>query len=220
MRILIVEDEIDLAQAILANLKRTYIVDVATTGENACFKANTNNYDLIILDLGLPDINGLKVCQELRADQVTTPILILSGYSQIPDKICGFDSGADDYLSKPFSLLELEAHIRALLRREKQLCFKQITINNLCLNLSAKTVSYQHQTIKLNHKEFMLLELLMRHPRQIVNKSMIIDHVWEQTAEICTNTVEVHINRLRKKIDKRFKLNLIKTVYGMGYRFG
>lgn len=218
MRILVIEDERKLAQAIKENIKKHYIVDLSFNGESGFYQATINDYDLIILDVGLPDINGFDVCKKIRSEDISSPILILTAYDEVKYKIKGLDIGADDYLTKPFSLSELKARIRALLRRKKQILKNNLQIKNVRINLINKTVSYKKQLILLNRKEYMLLEFLMRHKNQVVTRSMIIDHIWDQPTNLLTNTVEVHVNRLRNKIDKIFNIKFIKTIYRLGYK--
>ncbi len=223
MRILVIEDEHRIATTIKKGLEQeNYAVDVCFDGESGFDLAATEDYDLIILDLLLPKLNGLVLCQRLRQQKIHTPILILTAKDQIEDKINGLDSGADDYLTKPFAFTELLARIRALIRRPKTLLNNILTVHDLQLNRQTFTVQRAGRKIKLTSKEFALLEYLMRHPHQILTKEQIINHVWDYDADILPNTVEVYIKNLRNKIDKPFKNqpSLIKTVHGFGYQIG
>jgi DNA-binding response OmpR family regulator len=221
MRILVVEDEHLIANSIKKGLEQEkYAADVAYTGDDGFDLAATEDYDLVILDLLLPGINGIKICQMLRAKQVHTPILMLTARGQVQDKIEGLDSGADDYLTKPFSFEELLARIRALIRRPKETLDMVLTVGDLQLGTKSFEVKRHGQPIKLSGKEFSLLEYLMRHPNQILTKEQIINHVWDYEADVLPNTVEVYMRNLRNKIDIPFRdlKPLIQTVRGFGYK--
>jgi len=223
MRILVVEDEHRIANTIKKGLEQErYAVDVAYTGDEGFDLASTEDYDVIILDLMLPVMNGLTICKELRKKQVHTPILILTAKGQIDDKVTGLDSGADDYLTKPFSFEELLARTRALSRRPQKAINSVLTIEDLKLDPQQYSLERSGQSIQLSNKEFSLLEYLMRHPKKILTKKQIISHVWDYEADVLPNTVEVYIRNLRNKIDEPFKnsKNLIKTVRGFGYKIG
>lgn len=223
MKILVVEDE----HRIAANLKKgleqeKYVVDVAHTGTDGFELAISEDYDLLILDLMLPEMDGVTVCQKLRSQQVHTPIMMLTAKSQIQDKVSGLDIGADDYVTKPFSFEELLARIRALTRRPKVALESLLTVEDLQLDPVQFRVSRDQTTIHLTSREFSLLEYLMRHAQQIVSKQQIISHVWDYDADILFNTVEVYIRNLRQKIDQPFPQSpkLIQTVRGFGYKMG
>jgi DNA-binding response OmpR family regulator len=221
MRLLVVEDEHLIANSIKKGLEQEkYAVDVAFDGTDGFDLASSEDYDLIILDLLLPGMDGIKVCKELRAKQIHTPILMLTAKGQIRDKIEGLDSGADDYLTKPFSFEELLARIRALVRRPKETLNTVLTVGDLHLDTKSFEVKRQNQMIKLSSKEFSLLEYLMRHANQILTKEQIISHVWDYEADVLPNTVEVNMRNLRNKIDFPFKKvkPLIQTVRGFGYK--
>lgn len=223
MRILIVEDEHRIANSIKKGLQQEkYAVDLAYSGTDGFDLASTEDYDLILLDLMLPGMDGLEICTELRRKQIHTPILILTAKGQIDDKIRGLDSGADDYLTKPFSFEELLARIRALTRRPLNSLDNILTIGDLTLNIQTFEVKRQNISITLSNKEFSLLEYLMRHPHQIIKKEQIIDHVWDYESNILPNTVEVYIKKLRQKLDQPFpkQEHLIYTVRGFGYKIG
>jgi DNA-binding response OmpR family regulator len=221
MRLLVVEDEHLIANSIKKGLEQEkYAVDVAYTGNDGFDLASSEDYDLIILDLLLPGMDGIKICRELRAKQIHTPILMLTAKGQIQDKIEGLDSGADDYLTKPFSFEELLARIRALARRPKETLNLLLLVGDLQLDTKSFEVKRRDQVIKLSSKEFSLLEYLMRHANQILTKEQIINHVWDYEADVLPNTVEVNMRNLRNKIDLPFnKLKpLIQTVRGFGYK--
>lgn len=223
MRILVIEDEHRIANTIKQGLEQErYAVDVAYDGMKGFDLASTEDYDLLILDLMLPGMDGLSVCRELRKKQIHTPILILTARGQIQDKVGGLDTGADDYLTKPFSFEELLARVRALSRRPKKSLSSVLTVGDLELDPKSYTVIRNGQKINLSSKEFALLECLMRNAGKIMTKEQIITHVWNYDADILPNTIEVYIRNLRNKIDKPFikKLPLIQTVRGFGYKIG
>lgn len=222
MRILVVEDEHRIAASIKKGLElEHYTVDLAHTGDDGYDLAQDGDFDLLILDLMLPGIDGLEICRRLRNNNIHTPILILTARDQIRDKVTGLDTGADDYLTKPFSFEELLARIRALGRRPKTTLNSEILISgSLTLDIQKFTVSRDNTNINLSAKEFALLEYLLRHPGQILTKDQIITHVWNYDSDILPNTVEVYIRNLRRKIDLPFKNQkpLIHTVRGFGYK--
>jgi two-component system, OmpR family, response regulator len=224
MRILVVEDEHKIANSIKKGLEQeNYAVDVAYDGETGYDLAFCEEYDLILLDLMLPDMSGIEICSKLRKNNNHTPILILTAKGQISDKVEGLDSGADDYLTKPFSFEELLARIRALVRRPKDTVInQQITIADLTLDSKHFTVNRSGVEIKLSSKEFSLLEYLMRNAAKIVTKDQIIEHVWDYESDILPNTIEVYIKNLRNKIDSPFTNStpLIHTIRGFGYKLG
>ena len=223
MRILIVEDEHRIAQNIKKGLEQElYAADIAYTGTDGYDMAAVEDYDLIILDVMLPGMNGFEVCEKLRKVKIHTPILMLTAKSQIQDKIAGLNLGADDYLSKPFSFEELLARIRALTRRPKKTLGIKLNVDDLYLDPQKYEITREGKKIALSNKEFALLEYLMRNSDTILTKDQIISHVWNYDADILPNTVEVYIRNLRKKIDLPFKNKnpLIKTVRGFGYRIG
>lgn len=223
MRVLVVEDEHRIANSIKKGLEQErYAVDVTFNGSDGFDLASTEDYDVIILDLLLPGMDGLEVCRKLREEGKHTPILILTAKGQIQDKVTGLDSGADDYLIKPFSFEELLARVRALIRRPKNSLPTVLTVGDLQLNTQNFEVKRGKQKIQLSSKEFTLLEYLMRHARQTLTKEQIISHVWDYDADILPNTVEVYIRNLRRKIDLPFKdkKTLLYTVRGFGYKIG
>ena len=219
MRILVVEDEHRIANSIKKGLEQErYAVDLAYTGSEGYDLASTEDYDLIILDLLLPQMDGITICRVLRKNKIHIPILMLTAKGQIQDKVNGLDSGADDYLTKPFSFEELLARTRALIRRPKNLPAEIFKIGNLELNAKLFEVKRSGKVVRLTAKEFALLEYLMRNTNKLLKKDQIIAHVWDYEADILPNTVEVYIRNLRNKIDKPFKKSLIKTVRGFGYK--
>lgn len=220
MRVLIVEDEHKIGSSIKKGLEQEYYaVDLAFEGKRGYDLASTEDYDLIILDLMLPGLNGIEICQKLRAENINTPILILTAKDQVADKVIGLDAGADDYLPKPFAFEELLARIRALIRRPKKSSGTTLIFEDLSLNTLSFQVKRSEKTINLSSREYAVLEYLLRHPNQILTKDQIINHVWNYDADVLPNTVEVYIGYLRNKIDKPFSgKNLIKTIRGFGYK--
>lgn len=215
MRILVVEDEHRVANTIKKGLEQErYAVDVAYDGDTGYDLAATEDYDLIILDLMLPGMDGLTICKKLRGQKIHTPVLILTARSQIEDKVAGLDTGADDYLTKPFSFEELLARIRALIRRPKVTVNNILTVKNLTMDPEKFQVEIDKKEISLSSKEFALLEYLMRNPGKILTREQITAHVWNYDADILPNTVEVYMKKLRKKIGN----SVIETVRGFGYR--
>ncbi|MCL5411657.1 MAG: response regulator transcription factor [Patescibacteria group bacterium] len=218
MRILIIEDEKETALTIKEGLKKEYVVEISSEGEEGEYLALHNVYDFYIIDLNLPDKNGVEICRSIRGKEITTPILILTGEDDVSQKVAALDIGADDYLTKPFSFDELKARIRALLRRKSNLDGNVLNVGNLTLDLEKRTVKRENYEIQLRPKEFALLEYMMRNQGRVVTRSMILDHAWESTTESFYNTVDVHIKYLRDRIDRNFDKKLIKTVYGSGYK--
>ncbi|MBI5127373.1 response regulator transcription factor [Candidatus Roizmanbacteria bacterium] len=219
MRILVVEDEHRIANLIKKGLEQeSYAVDVAYNGDDGYDLASTEEYDTIILDLMLPGLDGIKITENLRKEKIHTPILILTAKGQIQDKVKGLDSGADDYLTKPFSFEELLARVRALMRRPKTAVTENLVASDLTLNSKTFEVKRGGKSIELSSKEFSLLEYLMRNKSRILTKDQIISHVWDYDADILPNTIEVYIKNLRNKVDVGFKKKLINTVRGFGYK--
>lgn len=223
MKILIVEDEHKIANLIKQGLEQEhFVVDVAYDGTSGYDLASGEYYDLIILDRLLPGIDGLTICKKLREQGNHTSIIMLTAKGQIADKVEGLNSGADDYLTKPFAFEELLARIKALSRRPKDTVQTQLKLEDLSLDVDTYEVKRAGKLIKLSAKEFSLLECLMRHPNKTLTKKQIINYVWSYDANILPNTVEVFIGYLRNKIDKPFPENigLIHTVRGFGYKIG
>jgi DNA-binding response OmpR family regulator len=223
MRILIIEDEKKLADSIKKGLEQeSYAVDTAYEGSDGFGLAVTCDYDLIILDLMLPGMDGMEICRKLREKNIDTPIIMLTARGQIKDRVEGLNSGSDDYLVKPFAFEELLARIKALSRRPKSSTGMVLSVNDLKLNTLTYEVTRCGKEIRLSKKEYALLEFLMRNKGKILTKKQIIDHVWDYDADILPNTVEVYVGYLRDKIDRSFKNNkpLITTIRGFGYRLG
>ena len=218
MRILLVEDEPRMANVIAKGLREhSYAVDVVEDGEAALYQTSINDYDLILLDVLLPQRDGFEVCRELRSREYETPILMLTARATIDDRVTGFDAGADDYLTKPFSFRELLARIRALLRRDTHLRPDVFQIEDLIVDSASHRVSRGNQVIQLTAKEYALLEYLARHGGQLVSRADIAAHVWDDSFDPFSNTIEVYMNRLRKKIDESHAKKLLHTRRGEGY---
>lgn len=221
MRILLVEDEPRIASAIKKGLEHErFAVDVVYNGLDGFDMASTEEYDAIVLDLMIPGMDGLSVCTALRSQKITTPVLMLTAKGQIQDKVTGLNSGADDYLTKPFAFEELLARLRALIRRPSQLHQTVLSVGHVTVDTTQFTVTRDGTPVQLSAKEFALLEYLIRHSGSILTKDQIISHVWNYDADILPNTVEVYIRNLRKKIDNPFpQFNpVIHTVRGFGYK--
>jgi two-component system, OmpR family, copper resistance phosphate regulon response regulator CusR len=221
MRILAVEDEDAIAAFLCQGLSEVgYAVDLARDGAEALEWIAIATYDVIVLDILLPEIDGLAVCAELRRRGVQTPVLMLTARDTIEDRVAGLDSGADDYLVKPFAFAELLARIRALLRREPALKGTVLQIADLTLDTISHEVRRNGQAIALTIKEYSLLEFLMRHPNQTLTRTMIAEHVWDYEFDNLTNIIDVHIFALRRKLDDGHPTKLLHTVRGVGYRLG
>src|SRR3990172_5923727 len=221
MRILVVEDEHRIANSIKKGLEQErYAVDVAYTGTDGFDLASTEDYDGIILDVLLPEMNGIEICKELRKNKIHVPILMLTAKGQTQDKVEGLDAGADDYMTKPFSFDELLARVRAITRRQGTILNTILSVEDLSLDNKQYLVKRGKNIIKLSSKEFSLLEYLINHKNTIVTKDQIISHVWDYDADILPNTIEVYIKNLINKIYKPFtnKKPLIHTVRGFGYK--
>ncbi|MDD5136345.1 MAG: response regulator transcription factor [Candidatus Omnitrophica bacterium] len=219
MRILVIEDERKIADFIKRGLKEEgYAVDASYDGENGLFLAKTNTYDLILLDLMLPKVDGITVCKRLREEKITSPIIMLTAKDAVKDKVTGLDAGADDYLTKPFAFEELLARIRAILRKKtEQEQATKLQVADLLLDLTTHKVMRAGKDIELTSKEFALLEYLMRNTGKVVTRTMISEHVWDIDFDTFTNVIDVYINYLRNKIDSGAKKKLIQTVRGRGY---
>jgi heavy metal response regulator len=218
MKILIAEDEKKVAHFVKKGLQEEgYAVDVASNGEDGLTLATETPYDLIILDIYMPKLDGLTVLRRLREEKVRTPVLLLTVRAAIEDKVLGLDSGADDYLTKPFVFQELLARVRALLRRQVEIGTNVLKVGDLSLDPVRRTVTRGTQRIELTLKEFSLLEYFMRHPGRVLTRTMIIEHVWNYDFDNETNVVDVYVNYLRRKIDAGHEPKLIHTVRGVGY---
>jgi DNA-binding response OmpR family regulator len=220
MRILIVEDEKKMASFLERGLKEErYTVDIAYDGEKGWEYAMTNDYDLLILDWMLPKMSGVELCNKFRKEGKITPVLILTAKDSVEDKIKGLDQGADDYLTKPFSFEELLARIRALFRRPPNITDKTVLqCANLKLDLIRRQAWVGEQEISFSQKEFALLEFLMRHAGEVVSRTAIAEHVWDLHFDPMSNTIDVYINFLRKKIGETSSKSKIETIRGTGYR--
>ena len=221
MRILVVEDERRIAQNLKRGLEQEgYAVDVAHDGEEGYDLASTEAYDTIILDLMLPGVDGLTICKSLREDKNHTPILMLTAKTLTDDRVTGLDTGADDYLPKPFEFTELLARVRALLRRPKRVQNPMLQAGSLTLDPAKLNATFQKKPLNLSRREFTLLEYFMRNQGQILSKDQIIDHVWNFDADVLPNTVEVYVKHLRTKMQKidPSHSTKIETVRGFGYR--
>lgn len=221
MRILVVEDEHIIANSIKKGLEQeSYAVDVSYDGENGYDMASSEDYDVIILDLMLPKMDGLTVCKKLREENIHTPILILTAKGTVDNKVEGLNTGADDYLPKPFAFSELIARVKALSRRPKNSVDTILKADDLELDTTSYAVTRNGKKIVLSKTEYSLLEFLLRNKNKVVNKDQITNHVWNYDADILPNTIEVYVGYLRKKIDLAFpkSKSLIKTVRGFGYK--
>jgi heavy metal response regulator len=218
MRVLVVEDEKKVASFIKRGLEEeAFTVDVAFDGEEGLYLAENNPYDIILMDLMLPKKDGLEVIKELRAKDVTTPVLCLTAKDSVEDIVSGLDSGSDDYLTKPFAFSELLARVKALLRRSSKDRGAEIHFADLRLDPVTHKVWRSDQEIDLTAKEYALLEYFIRNPNQVLTRAMIAEHVWDYTFDSFTNIIDVYVNYLRKKIDRDFDKKLIHTVRGVGY---
>jgi len=218
MRILLVEDEKNMASFIKRGLEEErYVVDIAPNGEKALFLAETNPYDLIILDIMLPDTTGFSICKDLRAKKIDTFILMLTARDDVKDKVLGLEIGADDYLAKPFEFDELLARVGALLRRKRLDKNPLLKVADLELNQLTHKVRRAGKDITLTSKEYSLLEYLMLNSNQVVTRTAISEHVWNEDFDSFSNVIDVFINRLRNKVDRGFKKKLLHSMRGTGY---
>jgi DNA-binding response OmpR family regulator len=222
MRILLADDEVTFVLSLAKILRgEGYAVDVAHDGQSAYDLAIDTEYDLIVLDIGMPRMNGITVCQQLRSEAYVAPILMLTARDAKADTVLGLDSGADDYVVKPFDVDELLARMRSLLRRNDNRKSPMITIEDLQLDTSKRVAWRDGQELELSAKEFALLEFLLRYQGHVLSKQQILEHVWDGEIDPFSNVVDVYIGYLRAKIDKPFSgAPLLRTVKGMGYRIG
>jgi two-component system OmpR family response regulator len=219
MRVLVVDDEVKLAKLLQRQMRRAGIgVDVVLSGEEALERAGATEYDAIVLDLMLPGLDGIETCRRLRAADVWSPTLMLTARSEVEDRIRGLDSGADDYMSKPFSLDELLARLRALTRRGAPPRPTVLEVGDLRLDPASREAWRGDAPLSLTMREFSLLETLMRNPGRVVGRFELLEHVWDQSYEHRSNVIEVYVGYLRDKVDRPFGRRSIETVRGAGYR--
>jgi two-component system OmpR family response regulator len=219
MRILVVEDDPRLSGLLRRGLsEHGNAADVASCGEDALWMAKAHDYDAIVLDVMLPGLDGFQTCARLRADGVWTPVLMLTARDAVDDRIAGLDAGADDYLTKPFSIAELRARLRAVVRRGAVERPAVLEVGDLRLDPATQQAWRGEVEVPLSNKEFAMLELFMRRPGQIISRYQLLEHGWDMAYDNRSNVVAVHIGRLREKIDRRFGRRSIETVRGVGYR--
>jgi two-component system OmpR family response regulator len=219
MRVLLVEDKVKLATILARGLRKEGLsADIATTGEEALWMAASTPYDAVILDVMLPGIDGFETCRRLRSDAVWAPVLMLTARESINDRVAGLDSGADDYLTKPFSLRELLARLRALIRRGTAERPTVLLVGDLRLDPASRRVWRGDAEIVLSRKEFALLEALMRRSGQVLSRLDLLEAAWDQSYENRSNIVDAYVRRLRSKIDRPFRAETLETVRGAGYR--
>ena len=219
MRVLVVEDEPKMASLIRRGLVREGMaVDVAQSGEDALWMAQATAFDAIVLDVMLPGIDGFEVCRRLRDGEVWSPVLMLTARDAVPDRVAGLDSGADDYLVKPFSYAELLARLRALIRRGPVERAPQLEVGDLRLDPATRRVWRGKTEVKLSPKEFAVLETLMRRPGEVLSRFQLLEHAWDYEYENRSNVVDAYIRLLRRKVDRPFGARSIETVRGAGYR--
>ena len=219
MRVLLIEDDSQIASFVVRGLKEAgFAVDHVADGQSGFSMATANEYDVLVVDVMIPKLDGLTLIENLRGQGIDTPVLILSAKSSVADKVRGLESGSDDYVTKPFSFAELLARLQALIRRSSRTGgTNTVTVGDLEMDLLARTVSRAGVDIELQPREFSLLEYLMRNAGNVVSKTMILEHVWDYHFDPQTNVVDVLIHRLRSKIDKDFDRKLLHTVRGVGY---
>jgi two-component system, OmpR family, response regulator len=219
MRVLIVEDDVKLAGLIQRALREQgALADAAHEGEDALWMADATRYDVVVLDINLPGIDGFETCQRLRASDVLTPILILTARASVDDRVTGLDTGADDYLIKPFEVIEMLARVRALARRGPVAGGPVLSVGDLSLDVGTRVVSRRNTQIALSTKEFQLLEVFMRRPGQVLSRYDLLEGAWDMGYENRSNVVDVYVRYLRDKIDRPFGIRTIETVRGAGYR--
>ncbi len=218
MRVLVVEDDVRLADLIVRGLREQgYAVDHAADGEQGVYQAAVNEYDMVVLDVGLPRRDGLAVAAELRRRGARVPILMLTARGAVEDRVRGLDVGADDYLAKPFDFAELYARIRALLRRQPALLPHVIAVGDLRVDTHAQTVTRAGRPLPLTQKEYVMLEYLARHAGRVVGRAELCEHVWDENHDPLSNAIEVYVGRLRRKVDEGHAEALIHTRRGAGY---
>jgi DNA-binding response OmpR family regulator len=218
MRILLVEDDSRIARFVSQALReQAYAVDATADGEDALYKAAVNDYDAVILDVMVPGRDGFEVCRELRASGSAVPVIMLTARDAVPDRVAGLDSGADDYLTKPFEVAELLARLRALLRRGRVVRPALVAVADLSIDTRAHAVTRAGRRVELTAKEYALLEYLARERGRVLTRAEIAEHVWDENFDPLSNLIDVNINRLRRKLDDGFAVPLIHTRRGEGY---
>jgi len=221
MRVLLVEDDPGVQRFVVKGLReQAYAVDAVASGKEALYQADVNTYDVVVLDVMLPGMDGFQVCQQLRKAGHRVPILMLTARDAVEDRIMGLDHGADDYLTKPFEFRELLARLRALLRRSGDLRPAKLEVADLIVDTASQSAKRGNQSITLTQKEYALLEFLARNAGRVVGRAEIAEHVWDETFDPFSNLIEVYINRLRRKIDSSSKTPLLHTRRGAGYMLG
>jgi two-component system OmpR family response regulator len=219
MRVLLVEDDMRTASFIMKGFKQAgFVVDHASNGEHALYRAINESFDVMIVDIMLPELDGLALIEKLRKKKVLTPVIILSAKSSLDDRVRGLETGSDDYMIKPFAFSELLARVHALIRRANSIAEPtSLTVGDLCMDLISRKVFRSRSEIELQPREFALLEYLIRNKGRVVSKTMIMEHVWEYNFDPQTNVIESRICRLRDKVDRSFDKKLIHTIRGIGY---
>lgn len=218
MKLLLVDDDLLLVHTIRHSLSPTFRVESVHTGEDGIFYATNTRYDVVLLDISLPDIQGIEVCQQIRRNQCDIPILFLSATQDITAKVTAFLNGADDYLTKPFYKEELLSRIKALVRRyDRRKQIEQLVIDDIQIDLERRTISRQEATFTLRHKDFDILSLLVRNRGKIVKRHELQAYVWGDDTELSASTIDVHINYLRVNIEKKIGRQLIRTIHGLGF---
>ena len=219
MRVLIVEDETKMAGLLRRALaEEAHLAEIASDGETAVAMARASDYDAIVMDVMLPDVDGFTACRRIREASVWTPLLLLTARDAVTDRVAGLDSGADDYLTKPFSFDELLARLRALVRRGETPRPAKITVGDLCLDPATRRVWRGETEVELTVKEFTLLETFMRRPGIVLSRSRLLEYAWDYGLDHRSNVIDVYVRHLREKIDRPFGRNSLRTVRGAGYR--
>jgi two-component system OmpR family response regulator len=219
MRVLVVEDDNKIASFVVKGLKQSgFAVDRCADGEEALVFARSTEFDVAVVDIMLPKLDGLTLIQQMRKDEIRTPVIILSAKASVDDRVKGLQAGGDDYLTKPFAFSELLARIQALIRRSSHVAEPtKLSVGDLTLDLLSREVKRAGQTIELQSREFALLEYLMRNPGRAVTKTMLLEHIWDYSFDPQTNVVDVLVHRVRSKVDKDFPRKMIQTIRGVGY---
>ena len=217
MKILLVEDQEELRELLCKRLKKIYSVDACRDGEEALDYLNVYKYDIVLLDIMLPKVNGLQVLTWMRERRIDTPVILVTAKGEVEERVRGLDAGADDYLVKPFSYEELLARIRVLVRRKTDQLTSVLKVGGLVMDVTARSVQREGKPISLTSKEYMILEYMMHHPNIILTRSQIESQAWDESFEGGSNIVDVYIRYLRKKVDEGYSEKMIQTVWGQGY---